>query len=153
MLHGIENGNIGLSVPPFLAILLSRCARRDAIPSILADMRQEFSNARNKIWELIGALSSAPTIAKHVEINRELERAAELMNPRTQWPSLVPTRTFWKLCLSAASGAAVGLIGGHPAGGAITGAVGQAVAFGGDLDFRLIFRQGAFDLARRVNLG
>jgi hypothetical protein len=50
-------------------------------------------------------------------------------------------------------GAAVGALGGEPAVGAAAAAINQAAntICRAELDFRIIFRAGAFDLARRVN--
>ncbi len=148
-----DQGNIGLVVPPFLAILLNRCARRDAIPAALADMKHDFRQARERVWELIAARSRAQTIQEAAVLTRELERAGELMNPNMAWPAFSPVRTLWQIGAATVGGAAVGALGGEPAVGAAAAAIYQAAnaICEAELDFRIIFRAGAFDLARRVN--
>ncbi len=92
-------------------------------------------------------------MAEALEIRKELQRAGELMSPAREWPTLCPVRTLWKVVISGISGAAVGGMAGNPLAGA-AGAVFNQVAsvIGNDMpEFRLIFRRGAFDLARRLN--
>jgi len=153
MVRSISNGDIGLVVPPFLAILLNRCARRDAILDVLQDMKNEFSASRERLWSLIRALRGAGTIAEANEIRRDLQRAAELMNPNREWPPLCPVRALWKIGTAAVAGAVVGAMGGSPFVGAAAAVVNQAANVIGNvvLEFRVLFRRGAFDLARRLN--
>ena len=46
LVRSANEGNVGLVVPPFLAIVLNRCARRDAFLQVLADLKREFAEAR-----------------------------------------------------------------------------------------------------------
>ncbi|MGO8788322.1 MAG: hypothetical protein ACLQVL_13195 [Terriglobia bacterium] len=149
----VGGGEIGLVVPPFLSILLTRCARRDAILNVLESMKNEFREPREKMWSLIHEFKGARTIAEANEIGKELQRAGELMSPAREWPSFCPVRTLWKVVISGISGAAVGGMAGNPLAGA-AGAVFNQVAgvIANDVpEFRLIFGRGAFDLARRLN--
>ena len=153
LVRSVDGGDIGLVVPPFLAILLSRCARRDAILDILEDMKNEFRGPREKMWSLIRAFKGAGTVAEASEMRRELQRAGELMSPNREWPTWSPVRTFWKVVVSGVGGAAVGGMAGSPLAGAAGAVVNQvASVIGRDVpEFRVIFRRGAFDLARRLN--
>jgi len=145
-------GDVGLVVPPFVSILLSRCARRDAILPVLTDMKVEYANARRAIWALITELRNPASIVRAQDIRRELTDAARAMDPQHEWPELVPVRALWKLLTAAVGGAAVGqLAGGHPAVGAAIGTVNQAREVIGGADPRAILARGAFDLARRIN--
>ena len=105
-------------VPPFLAILLNRCARRDVILNVLEDMKNEFRGPREKIWSLTHALKGARTIAEANEMRDELQRAGELMCPTKEWPALCPVRTLWKILVSGVGGAAIGAMTGDPLAGA-----------------------------------
>ncbi len=92
-------------------------------------------------------------MAEAHEIRQELQRAGELMGPAREWPSLCPVRTVWKVVVSGIGGAAVGGMAGNPLAGAAGAVLTQVVSvIGNDVpEFRLIFRCGAFDLARRLN--
>ena len=153
LLRSVDGGDIGLVVPPFLAILLNRCARRDAILNVLEDMKNEFRQPREKMWTLIHAFRDARGITEANDIRRELQQAGELMCPTKDWPTMSPVRTLWKVFTSALGGAAGGAIAGHPLAGAAGAIFNQAAGvIGHDVpEFRLIFRCGAFDLARRLN--
>lgn len=153
LVRTIDGGDIGLVVPPFLAILLNRCARRDSMLDVLEDMKNELREPREKMWSLINALMQAKTIAQANEIRQELQRASELMSPSREWPTLCPVRTLWKVVTSGLGGAAVGALTGAPIAGAAGGVVNQVagVISNNAPEFRVIFRRGAFDLARRLN--
>jgi hypothetical protein len=66
----LRSGNLGLNIPPVLAIVLSRCARRDAILTVVKDLRDEWATARGKVWQLVGALRDAPSLRRIDEIRR-----------------------------------------------------------------------------------
>jgi hypothetical protein len=157
MVRELDQGDAGVVVPPFLAILLNRTARRDAIPQILVDLRAEYEAARIRLWDSIRALKEARTLAQLGEIRGELQRAGELMNPAREWPTWSPLRALWQIGVGAMQGAGVAeIVGGRPIIGAAVGAANEAaneIRAAQDLDFRAIFRRGAFDLARRVNIG
>jgi hypothetical protein len=153
LVRSVDGGEIGLVVPPFLAILLNRCPRRDAILNVLEDMKNEFREPREKMWNLIQTFKCARTIVEANDVRRELQRAGELMSPTKEWPPFCPVRTLWKVFTCGLGGAAVGGLAGHPLAGAaaavvahVAGAIGDAVP-----EFRIIFRRGAFDVARRIN--
>jgi hypothetical protein len=92
-------------------------------------------------------------MAEAHEIRQELQRAGELMSAAREWPSLCPVRTLWKVVISGISGAAVGEMAGNPLAGAAGAVLNQVAGVIGndEPEFRLIFRRGAFDLARRLN--
>jgi hypothetical protein len=51
-----EQDGLDLLVPPVLGIVLTRCAQRDAIPTVIRDLRDEWADARKKVWDLLYAL-------------------------------------------------------------------------------------------------
>jgi hypothetical protein len=148
------NDGFGLLVPPVLGILITRCARRDAIPAVLADLREEWSSARRKVWELLEALKTCSTLGQGIAIRDELAQASKLFVPRQNQFQTRPIRVFWDITAGITAGALISAMsGGKPVIGAISGGVGQVARsvpsflneFGPSL-----FGRGAFDLARRV---
>ncbi len=153
LLAAADQGNVGLSVPPFLAIVLSRCQRRDAILRVIADLKEEFGESRRRLWNTLTALRDARTPVEFNALKRELAVAGERMNPANEWPGLCPVRTLWQIGSAAVGGAAVGALQGNPVAGAAAAVVNEAAhALGNQGEFRALFRRGAFDLARRVNV-
>jgi hypothetical protein len=148
-----KNG-FGLSVPPVLGIVLTRCARRDAIPAILADLRNEWSDARGKVWDLLDALKTSKSLAEAIEIRDELKQASKLFTPEPTECDSRPVRVFWDVVAGSAVGAAISLVAGtNPLIGAATAALAQIGRGTPTLLHEFgpaIFRRGAFDLARRV---
>ena len=145
---------LGLLVPPVLGVVLTRCAQRAAIPSVLKDLRNEWSVARRKAWELLDALRSCNSLAEAIEIRNELTKASRLFAPEESEFDTRPVRVFWDITAGIAAGAAIGaLSGGRPIVGAVTGGLGQLTRSAPSLlhDFGpALFGRGAFDLARRV---
>lgn len=146
-------GDIGLTAPPFLSILLTRAAKRDALPIILADMRDEFAGARAKIWQLLAELRDAQTVGHAQRIKKELFAASEQMSPVRTAGSLPPARVLWNLIGNVLGGAgAAAVTDAHLLIGAAAGAVkalGAALPLDGNFG-RSLFGRGAFDLARSV---
>jgi len=149
-----DSGGLGLVVPPVVSILLSRAARRDAIPGILADLRNEWGVARAKVWALVAQLKAARTLEDAFEIKRQLEEAARLIVPTSPSVGTRPIRVLWDIVAGGAAGAITAAIsGGTPTIGAAVGAVSIASKSVPPLARELgaaLFGHGAFDLARRV---
>lgn len=147
-------GSLGLMVPPVLSIILTRAARREAIPVIINDLRAEWADARAKVWALIDRLRSAETVEEALDIRRELEEASRMLSPTPHDIDTGPARVLWDLISGSVSGAATALVsGGRPEVGAAAGAIGAASRSVPPLarDFgRALFGRGAFDLARRI---
>jgi hypothetical protein len=150
----VERDGLDLLVPPVLGIILTRCARRDAIPGVIRDLRDEWRGARKSVWNLLDALRASHTLSEALEIQRELSEASRLFSPNSTEVDTRPIRVLWEVLAAAAAGGATGLLsGGSPSIGAATNVVGQlaralpgyAHEFGS-----AIFGRGAFDLARRV---
>lgn len=144
-----------LVVPPVLGIVLTRSARRDAIPTVIRDLRYEWSSAREKVWVLLDALRNSQTLGDALRVRDELSEASRLFSPRPADGDTRPGRVLWEIVAGAGAGAATGrLTGGSALLGALTGSVGQAARslptlakeFG-----RTIFGRGAFDLARQIH--
>jgi hypothetical protein len=150
----IEQDGLDFLVPPVLGVILTRCARRDAIPAVLRDLREEWSDARRRVWQRLDALRTCRTLREALEIHRELAEASRLFSPSQTEANTRPLRALWEILAAAASGAATGqLAGGSPAIGAATNTLGQLArslpALAQDFGPAL-FGRGAFDLARRV---
>lgn len=150
----VSQGALGISVPPILSIVLTRAARRDALPTIVSDLRDEFAEARGKIWTLLSEMKRAETIGQAREIRDELVQASRLMAPTAHDIEDSPGRVLWEIVGGAIGGAATAVAaGGGPLIGAMTGAVVQGAKSIPPLVKELgpaLFRRGAFDLARRV---
>jgi hypothetical protein len=44
----IQSGRLGLVTPPLLSIVLNNCARRDAIPAVVNDLRRDWGEGPGK---------------------------------------------------------------------------------------------------------
>jgi hypothetical protein len=148
-----DAGKLGFVVPPVLSIILTRCARREAIPAVIKDLRDEWANARAKIWALLNELKTSRNVADGQKIQKELAAASLIFSPASKEIDTRPVRILWELFASSMTGAATAMIsGGRPDIGAVIGALGMAprvvptlIEFGPAL-----FGLGAFDLARRI---
>lgn len=150
----VDLGKIQFVVPPVLSIILTRCARRDAIIDVLNELRYEWADARAKIWALLHRLKSVRTVRDVRKIQQELGAASLLMSPAQNGIGTRAFRVLWDLIAGSAGGAAIAMIsGGCPSIGGAIGAVGAASssvpALIGELG-PVLFGRGAFDLARRV---
>ncbi|HTS48204.1 MAG TPA: hypothetical protein VMH05_09690, partial [Bryobacteraceae bacterium] len=142
----LARGNLDLRVPPVLGIVMTRSARRDAIPAVLLDLRNEWADARNKLWQRIDALNDARTIEEEEDLVRELEEASKLFSRQQTEYDTQPMRVFWDI--AAATGAAVST--GGPAGAAVVGATARSLPKMLQDIGPALFGRGAFDLAKRV---
>jgi hypothetical protein len=91
-----QNAQIGVTVPPVLSIVLSRCGSRDEIVRRLLDLREEWKEARDRMWARIEDLQRASP-ADVREITRELEQASELLSPSRPRIPILPSRVLWDL--------------------------------------------------------
>jgi hypothetical protein len=153
----IETDGLGLLIPPVLGIVLTQCARRNAIPYVVQDLRNEWAEARRKVWNLLEAQKSCKTLGDAVLIRQELEDATRLFSPKKTDLDTRPVRVLWEILAAGAVGAGTGaLSGGNPAIGAATNTLGQLArslpAFTHEFG-AMLFGRGAFDLARRVRRG
>jgi hypothetical protein len=150
----IEKDGLGVVVPPVLAIVLTRCARLDAIPAIMSDLRQEWAGARSKVWRLLDELGRCRTLGEATEIRKELADASRLFSPTGSTLDSQPVRVLWEIVAAGTAGAAIAALSGGKAGlGAVAGALTQAARNLPGLTHEfgsMLFGRGAFDLARRV---
>jgi hypothetical protein len=150
----IERDGLNLLTPPLLSIVLTRCARRDAIPAVIRDLRDEWSGARKKVWALLDALRTSRTLIEAVELRRELSEASKLFSPSNPVGQTRPLRVFWEIGAAAGAGSATAVLsGGNPFIGAATNMIGQAARSFPALMQEFgptIFGRGAFDLAQKV---
>jgi len=151
-LHGID-----LFVPPVLGSVLTRSADRTAVPEVIQDLRNEFAEARSRVWSSLDALRSSSTLAEAEDIRKELSDASRLFSPKRSELDTRPVRVLWEIAAASVAGAGVAaLSGGEPIVGAVAGAVTQAARNvpGFTHEFgAMLFGRGAFDLARRVRRG
>lgn len=151
----IHAGRLGLVIPPVLAIVLNRCARRDAIPVVVRDLRLEWADARRKVWALVDQLKVARTLGEMHQIETELVEASKDFSPKKEVEGMSPLRMLWTLFSAGAEGAAVAAIsGGNPRIGAMTKLMARVFEFAHSpsaQDARRLFHRGAFDLARHVS--
>src|SRR6266481_7702658 len=149
----LRNATIGPVVPPVMSIVMSRSARRETIPAIISDLRDEWAMARSKVWDLTDQLHTAKTVLHASDILRQLTDASRYFTTLQHESSSHPLQIFWELFVGGFGGAVIGsLAGGSPVIGAATGVVGQAIRTT-QKDVNLgsaLFGRGAFDLARRV---
>ncbi len=148
--HG---GDIGLKLPPMLAVILSRTQKREYLPTILRDLRDEWAAARAKVWGLIDELSTAATLEQANDIKKQLQEASKLLLPGSL-TGVDPVRILWELVSESGAGAVEAqLSGGNPLIGAAAGIVkGFAEATKESSGFaRVLFGRGAFDLAKKVS--
>jgi hypothetical protein len=123
----VVQSGLDLRIPPVLGIVLSRCARRDAIPTILLDLRNEWASAREKVWYRLDSLRKARTIKEPKDIRLELVAASKLFSSERTDYDTQPIRVFWEIAAAAAAGAVVAFptpMG--PVGGAVVAAIGAA---------------------------
>jgi len=152
--HEVNSSEIGFMVPPVLSIILTRCARRDAIPTIIEDLRAEWADARAKVWMLVDRLKVAHNVGEAHEIRQELAAASRLLSPIQDKIVTRPIQILWDLIAGSVAGAVIARISGSSPGvGAFIGALGKASQslppFMHELGTAL-FGRGAFDLAKRV---
>ena len=149
-----EEGHIGVKTPPILNIILSKCKKREDIPEELKLLREEWTDARKKLWRLLGGLRNAQTLKEAHQIQHELAEASKYFSPLSQQTEFSPVRMLWDLFAETGGGAIdSALAGGNPAIGAVAAAGRKALtnlAQGGKQFGKLFFGRGAFDLARRV---
>jgi hypothetical protein len=150
----LDQEGIALRIPPVLGIVLTRCAHRDAIPGVLFDLRNEWKQARKKVWDLLDSLRSAGTLDEGMKIHRDLTDASKLFSPNPTDYDSRPVRVLWEIVTAATAGAGIAILsGGKPLVGAITGAMAHVPRSVPALLHEFgpaVFGHGAFDLARRV---
>ena len=108
---GVDDG-FGLLVPPVTGIVLTRCARRDAIPAVAADLRVEWAGARRKVWELLDTLKTCRTLAEALQIKAELAEASKLFAPEKSELDSRPVRVFWDITAGLELGVVVAAMSG-----------------------------------------
>lgn len=142
----LASGAFNLRIPPILGIIMTRSARRDAVPSVLLDLRNEWASAREKLWQRVDVFHEARTIKELEGVLQELEAASKLFSRQQSEYDIQPMRVFWDISAATAASAATG-------GAAATGAAGAGARslpkMVQDIG-PVLFGRGAFDLAKRV---
>ena len=128
-----NRGDLGLVVPPFLAIVISRAGRRDRIVDALVGLRQEWGEPRRRVWETLHALRCTSDLREAQGLIRELEAISSAIRA----PGFTGSRLIevaWQVTTEAGAGA-VGtwIASGSPLLGAAVPAVGRVIAAAGSL--------------------
>jgi len=117
-----NEGELGLVVPPVLSIILTRCAKREAIPAVIGALRDEWADARAKVWVQLSRLKTVNTIAETQEIRQGLEAASRLLSFAPHEIDTRPIRVLWNLVAGGLTGALIATTsGGCPKIGAAIG--------------------------------
>lgn len=103
----LARGSFDLRIPPVLGIVMSRSARRDAIPAVLLDLRNEWASAREKLWGRVDSLRNPRNVNEAEQILQELEAASKLFSREPTDYDTQPMRVFWDIAAAAAAGAGV----------------------------------------------
>jgi len=150
----LATDGVNFLVPPILGVVLTRCARRDAIPRVIEDLRDEWAPARRKVWDQLDALRNSKSLVEALDIKRNLSDSSKLFSLNQTEFDTRPLRIFWEILAGTAVGAGTALLaGGKPLIGAAVGTLAQLPRSIPSLaqDFGpALFGRGAFDLARRV---
>ena len=88
-------GDVGPLVPPVLAIVLSRCRGREDVPRVVRELRDEWAEARWKIWSVVDELHSATTLRQITSLRSELTEASKALSPDSGHRQ--PLRALWSL--------------------------------------------------------
>ncbi|HVO23043.1 MAG TPA: hypothetical protein VMW56_05385, partial [Candidatus Margulisiibacteriota bacterium] len=124
-----DAGQIGPVIPPVLSIVLSRAGSRDRTCTMLQDLRDEWADARAKVWVLVDAMKEAATMQEFSELRRHLNDATPHFSPKRDSNSPRPLRVLWNVLADAGAGAfTASVAGGVPLIGATVGSVRAGVA-------------------------
>lgn len=144
-----NRGDLGLVVPPFLALLLRRAAGRDRIVDALVELREEWSVPRRRVWETLHALRRTASLSEAGSLTRELESISrDIRLPG--FAGRRPIEVAWQVSTEAGAAAVADWMasGGTLLGAAVPAAC-RAIAPMGSLGRRL-FGLGGFGLARSI---
>jgi len=146
----LDAGKTGFTVPPVLAIVLTRCSKREQIPFVIKDLKEEWAHARRKVWDLLDRLRNPKSVAEASKITKELEEASKLMAFPKSEKRVRSVRVLWNLVVAGGLGSVASLVSsGEPLIGAATAVLGATAPYLCELGPTL-FGRGAFDLSRRV---
>lgn len=137
----IHSGRLGLVIPPLLSIVLNNCARRDAIPAVVKDLRRDWAGARGKIWQLVEDQKNARTLKEINDIQHELAEASKSFSLTNRAEGSSPIRMLWDIFAAASGGAVTAkLAGGNATIGAVSKAVTQIIGSAADAQALFHFR-------------
>jgi hypothetical protein len=94
-------------------------SRSTAIPGVIRELRNEWADARKKVWNMLNALRTSRTLGEASEIEKELIDASKLFSPTATEADTFPARVFWELLSAASAGAMTAQLSG---GNAVIGA-------------------------------
>jgi hypothetical protein len=96
----IRGLGLGVTLPPVTALVLSRAKKRDDIPDVLFELRDEYKTSRDTLWEMLDKMWHTKTFLQQTKILRTLTDAADSI-----FPAAFPERfDVLSLGISATSG-------------------------------------------------
>ena len=73
----LRGSGIAVDLPPLTAMVLSRAGHRDEIPQTIVNIRDEYSESRTELWNLLGQMWNCTTVKEQIEVLRTLTAAAD----------------------------------------------------------------------------
>ena len=145
-----NRGDLGLVVPPFLAMVIKRAGgRRNRIIDAVGELRDEWSEPRRRVWETLHALRCTSDTEEANGLIRELDEISTAIRA-PGIPCVNPMAIAWQVTTAAGAAAVTAWIAsGNPLLGAAVPAAAQAIAAASSLGYRL-FGLGGFGLARSI---
>jgi hypothetical protein len=144
-----NRGELGLVVPPLLATVIQRAGSRDRIVQTVVALREEWTEPRRAIWEILHPLRRTRDLKEAQDLMRQLNDVSQAIRaPGAEgtWP----TEVLWEVTTEGGAAAfAAWTSAGNPVLGAALPATARAVARVGSLGRRL-FGLGGFSLARAI---
>lgn len=144
-----NRGEFGLVVPPFVATVIRRAGSRERIIEAVVGLRQEWSEPRRKIWEILHPLRRTADVIEAQGLLRELNDVSQAIRaPGAEGTR--PMEVAWQVTTETGAAAFdTWISGGNPVLGAGVPAAARAIATAGSLGRRL-FGLGGFSLARAI---
>ncbi len=84
----LRGPGLGVTLPLFTSLLLSRAPSRSRIPEALRDIREEYKPDRDRLWTMLREMWEAPTFKGQIRVLRTLESAATALF-KTSFPERV----------------------------------------------------------------
>ncbi len=96
----IRGPGLGVTLHPVTAFVLSRAKKRDGIPDVLFDLRDEYKTSRDTLWKMLHEMWYEETFVQQTNVLRSLTDAADSI-----FPAAFPERLdVLSLGISATSG-------------------------------------------------
>jgi hypothetical protein len=77
MLRKATGPGIGVTVPPILALVLTRAKSRERLSLAIRELREEYASSRRKLWEYLQAMWNADKLRDQLRLLSDLEAASD----------------------------------------------------------------------------